>query len=490
MTNSVVYIGKNEMLTTSLLEELSNEKSANAFLIKPWNVAVVSKNFNQQITKLPFLQKFKKWLNNSLLSWEGSLTKKTNQTHNRPENQSILDRFRAEMINMKSDPHFKSTFKTQVNFQNVMHQQLIEEFDYKLTRFNDLDRLFKNCSEDGFIYMSIKLILNVLNCFIKKPLYKNEQQPTLLIDRPESFLHFALIREIGYMLRKINEKISVIVTTHSSHFLYYFCSNTKTVKTEIKFLSTKQEATALNTQNNIKWTATDFKTLKLEHFHKINIFDRKIIFKTLMSSRIIFVEGINDKKLIDFILFKINELFPREKFYQNVYIWVCWGKAKMPNLLTNIFELLKLRFSKNEFFTLFDFDQNYTETELRSIILNKLMSKKRGLLPEWEQNYNCNFNLAEIRDVITPQLNNNASSINNQIKQILPVQNSFSFIRNIEEQVIKILLLNESPRTLKWNFWPHLLFEGRDSELKKLLQESKIKAFLQMKTDKTFDSNT
>ena len=54
----------------------------------------------------------------------------------------------------------------------------------------------------------------------------------------------------------------------------------------------------------------------------------------------------------------------------------------MPNLLTNIFELLKLRFSKNEFFTLFDFDQNYTETELRSIILNKLMSKKRGLLPE------------------------------------------------------------------------------------------------------------
>ena len=136
------------MLTTSLLEELSNEKGANAFLIKPWNVAVVSKNFNQQITKLPFLQKFKKWLNNSLLSWEDSLTKKTNQTHNRPENQSILDRFRAEMINMKSDPHFKSTFKTQVNFQNVMHQQLIEEFDYKLTRFNDLDRLFKNCSED------------------------------------------------------------------------------------------------------------------------------------------------------------------------------------------------------------------------------------------------------------------------------------------------------------------------------------------------------
>ena len=131
---------------------------------------------------------------------------------------------------------------------------------------------------------------------------------TLIIDEPESFLHPGLIREVAFMLREINKKINVIVATHSVDFLQYFCTN----ETNIHFLTVEFEKTRPK-----KLEEAIFKTLNLNKLEKIHIFNRKKIFLSLMSSKIIFVEGENDLKLMQYILYTDHK---ESKFTKDVFV--------------------------------------------------------------------------------------------------------------------------------------------------------------------------
>ena len=141
-------------------------------------------------------------------------------------------------------------------------------------------------------------------CLENLPTNNSGKKYTLIIDEPESFLHPGLIREVAFNLRKINVKINVIVATHSVDFLQYFCTN----ETNIHFLKVEFEKT---TPEKLK--KDDFVISNLNKLEEINIFNKKKIFLSLMSSKIIFVEGENDLKLIEYILYT-------EKFTKDIFI--------------------------------------------------------------------------------------------------------------------------------------------------------------------------
>ena len=140
-------------------------------------------------------------------------------------------------------------------------------------------------------------------CLENLPTNNSGKKYTLIIDEPESFLHPGLIREVAFNLRKINVKINVIVATHSVDFLQYFCTN----ETNIHFLKVEFEKTTP------KKLEDNFVISNLNKLEEINIFNKKKIFLSLMSSKIIFVEGENDLKLIEYILYT-------EKFTKDIFI--------------------------------------------------------------------------------------------------------------------------------------------------------------------------
>ena len=157
----------------------------------------------------------------------------------------------------------------------------------------------KNYGTGKFVYFMILYIKTILD-----NLTPNKEKPyTLLFDEPESFLHPGLIREVGFLLKKINEKINVIVATHSADFLQYFC----TEKTDIFYKTVASEKDHKEKK---------FRSLRLDELKSINIFNRRKIFLSLMYNKIIFVEGENDIKLMEYILYTDQE----SKFTKNVFI--------------------------------------------------------------------------------------------------------------------------------------------------------------------------
>lgn len=197
------------------------------------------------------------------------------------------------------------------NLQNFIKENEEKKIKYSVVSFEDkLLKINKDYGTGKFVYFMIKFMYI---CLEHLATINNSEKYTLIIDEPEAFLHPGLIREVGFMLRRVNNKINVICATHSVDFLQYFC----TEETDI-FYKTVESGKIPSIQKE------DFKSIKLSHLKLskkketsvINIFNRRKVFLFLMSSKIIFVEGENDLKLMEYILYKDQE----SKFTKDVLI--------------------------------------------------------------------------------------------------------------------------------------------------------------------------
>lgn len=200
--------------------------------------------------------------------------------------------------------YFLQGLVTAENLKKFIKEGDEKKIEHSLVSFDDKLKIDEDYGSGKFVYFMIKFMYICLENLLTN---NSEKKYTLIIDEPEAFLHPGLIREVAFLLRKINKKINVIVATHSVDFLQYFCTN----ETNIHFLTVEFEKTTPKTLEKKNFKKKHFKELE-----EINIFNKKKIFLSLMSSKIIFVEGENDLKLIEYILYTDEEL----KFSKDIFI--------------------------------------------------------------------------------------------------------------------------------------------------------------------------
>ena len=204
--------------------------------------------------------------------------KKLKEIREKAEDKIDLAKFEKEIKKLKDVPRLKNFFKE--GFENFITENKESEASYRFVEVNDLRKTFGNFGTGIYVYLMIRLIFIIFRHLVKKP-FDEKENYLLIIDEPENFLHPSLIREVAYMLRRINERIGVVVATHSSEFLNYFATS----DTKIKFLSTQQEVELFETGKKMK--KSDFNSLNLSEFRKIkinnkkpvNVFDRQKVFE-------------------------------------------------------------------------------------------------------------------------------------------------------------------------------------------------------------------
>lgn len=449
--NSEVYIGKNGVGKSDSLRELSKNK--NSFLLKFSSKEDAPDSYGSNIDKTTFIVGFKKWLEEMLREKVKLDGKKLREIREKAEDKIDLAKFEKEIKTLKDVPRLKNFFKE--GFENFITENKESEASYRFVEVNDLRKTFGNFGTGIYVYFMIRLIFIIFQHLVKKP-FDEKENYLLIIDEPENFLHPSLIREVAYMLKKINEKIGVVVATHSSEFLSYFATS----YTEIKFLSTQQEVELFETGKKMK--KSDFNSLNLSEFRKINkkkpvnIFDRQKVFEVLMASKIIFVEGENDKKLIDYILQH------KKSTSGDIYVWCCKGKWDIYYILDNktLWEVLKKRFwsPERDTFVLYDED-NFKNN--REEVSKRIIGNLKNLGKDLERHHAVRLtNLIPLLDDLRIEEGGKESynaKIESKCKEL--GVNKFSFKDNLEEYF-------GIEKKDKDNWDPETFFENNDKQKK------------------------
>lgn len=469
--NSEVYIGKNGVGKSDSLRELSKNQK-NSFLLKFSSKEDAPDSYGSNIDKTTFIVGFKKWLEEMLREKVKLDGKKLKEIREKAEDKIDLAKFEKEIKKLKDVPRLKNFFKE--GFENFITENKESEASYRFVEVNDLRKTFGNFGTGIYVYLMIRLIFIIFRHLVKKP-FDEKENYLLIIDEPENFLHPSLIREVAYMLRRINERIGVVVATHSSEFLNYFATS----DTKIKFLSTQQEVELFETGKKMK--KSDFNSLNLSEFRKIkinnkkpvNVFDRQKVFEVLMASKIIFVEGENDKKLIDYIL-------QHEKSTSgDIYVWCCKGKWNISDILDSetFWEVLKKRFLslKRDIFVLYDEDNfKNNREEVSEKIIEDLKNRGKNL----ERHHAVRLtNLSSLLDDLRVEEGGKESynaEIESKCKKL--GVNKFSFKDDLEKYF-------GIEKKKKDNWDPETFFENNDKQKKLdqfLEKEGKLKEFLQI----------
>ena len=234
---SEVYIGKNGVGKSKYLKQLK-VKDSNSLLISFSNNWDAPDEFQKNFAKTNAFKGYKKFVEKIFSvpievkdDCKAKIEKKKKEFNFSELNNSFSD--------LENDYYLKGLV-TAENLKKFIKERGEEEIKHSLLSFGDKLKIDKDYGTGKFVYFMIKFMYI---CLKNLPTNNSGKKYTLIIDEPEVFLHTGLIREVAFNLRKINEKINVIVATHSVDFLQYFCTN----ETNIHFLEVKFEKTTPKT---------------------------------------------------------------------------------------------------------------------------------------------------------------------------------------------------------------------------------------------------
>ena len=342
--------------------------------------------------------------------------------------------------------YFLQGLVTAENLKKFIKEGDEKKIEHSLVSFDDKLKIDEDYGSGKFVYFMIKFMYICLENLLTN---NSEKKYTLIIDEPEAFLHPGLIREVAFLLRKINKKINVIVATHSVDFLQYFCTN----ETNIHFLTVEFEKTTPKTLEKKNFKKKHFKELE-----EINIFNKKKIFLSLMSSKIIFVEGENDLKLIEYILYTDEEL----KFSKDIFIWSCKGKWNITAAIE--FAESTGRFSPEDaFFILYDKDKSLGDKK------NKIL-RKTAILAEWN-----NLKIESDKDFKNNLIENKKPKHIHEFEKKIEKLQSYFFEFNLEKYF--------KWEGEKYKFNPYDFFLGQENKkkLNKFMEDSGLENFFKKK---------
>ena len=338
-TESIVYFGINGIGKTKELEKMKSKFKDKSFFFNTSKQQVPDELSKESGTKNTMKNELDNFLKRIISKLSGSkkniedekflnildilkhLDSTSNENHLKKTNE-FYQKIKVEIENINNDEHIK----TENNLWQINKNTI--NFSPLSIKLKKPSKDHKDYGDGLKFYSVIRIISKILKVYST---VFNEQEDEnsdisntiLLIDEPERFLHPPLIKKIALELKKINNYVSIYISSHSPDFINYFYHPNKTE------LWTKKD-------HNDEWQQIKINEIYNKVFKGVsdyNIFRRNLIIEMFFYSNFILVEGNNDVLIFEKLLI--------EKGVANTLIIPTNGKPRMKGTSDIIFNILK-----------------------------------------------------------------------------------------------------------------------------------------------------